>query len=148
MTHKAMAEGAFCGACHGKVAFPIETACERCHQGMRPAVPDTTRKPEADGALLGNIAFVRPGLDSASAGKGSFYTPARFAHWSHRVRYRCSACHPALFVERAGANVITMEQIGRGQSCGACHNGKVAFASSMDTCDKCHSQGGAVAATK
>ena len=27
-------QGEFCGACHGTVAFGVENACERCHQGL------------------------------------------------------------------------------------------------------------------
>jgi len=27
-------QGEFCGACHGTVAFGVDSACERCHQGL------------------------------------------------------------------------------------------------------------------
>ncbi len=27
-------QGEYCGACHGKVAFGVDNACERCHQGL------------------------------------------------------------------------------------------------------------------
>ncbi|MDH5633473.1 MAG: cytochrome c3 family protein [Gammaproteobacteria bacterium] len=27
-------DGKYCGTCHGKVAFPVDVACARCHTGM------------------------------------------------------------------------------------------------------------------
>lgn len=64
--------------------------------------------------------------------------PAIFPHWVHRMQYKCSACHDEPFVMKAGANEVTMDAIGAGQSCGLCHDGKKAFASSVDTCLRCH----------
>lgn len=34
ITMEKIKQGEFCGACHGKVAFAVENACERCHQGL------------------------------------------------------------------------------------------------------------------
>ncbi len=34
ITMKKIREGQYCGACHGKVAFSVEYACNRCHQSM------------------------------------------------------------------------------------------------------------------
>ena len=33
MSMAAINQGEYCGACHGKIAFPV-TACKRCHTGM------------------------------------------------------------------------------------------------------------------
>ena len=63
---------------------------------------------------------------------------ARFPHWVHRIRYRCKACHPAFFVPRAGANAMTMTEINRGEACGRCHDGWVAFRASVGNCQRCH----------
>ena len=60
---------------------------------------------------------------------------AYFPHWVHRIKYKCYACHDDLFPMRLGANP-TMAAMAKGQSCGACHNGKIAFG--VDTCQRCH----------
>jgi c(7)-type cytochrome triheme protein len=61
--------------------------------------------------------------------------PAYFPHWVHRIKYKCYACHDALFPMRRGATP-TMAAMSKGESCGTCHNGKVAFG--VDTCQRCH----------
>lgn len=77
---------------------------------------------------LGDIRFDRSGA------VGEF-APAHFPHWVHRLRYKCYACHDGLFsMQREAAP--TMAAMAKGQSCGACHNGKVAFA--VDMCQRCH----------
>ena len=63
--------------------------------------------------------------------------PAYFPHWVHRIEYKCYACHDELFPMRRGSNP-TMAAMKRGESCGVCHNGKVAF--DLDTCHRCHVQ--------
>ena len=66
------------------------------------------------------------------------FPPAVFPHWIHRVRYRCYACHETLFAMKQGANNVTMDEINEGRSCGACHNGTVAFTPSFSNCGSCH----------
>ena len=83
-------------------------------------------------AVLGDIPFKRKGETEASV------PVAVFPHWVHRIRYKCYACHPGLFEMKAGANKVTMEAIMAGKSCGTCHNGKIAWATSFDTCARCH----------
>ncbi len=64
--------------------------------------------------------------------------PVIFSHWFHRIRFRCKVCHTELgFKMRAGANEITMATIIRGEYCGACHNGKIAWP--VQQCGLCHS---------
>ena len=64
--------------------------------------------------------------------------PVVFPHWFHRIRFQCRVCHQELdFKMRAGANVVTMNDISEGKFCGACHNGNVAWGA--DRCDLCHS---------
>lgn len=82
-------------------------------------------------AVEGDIVFQRKG------GEGGV-PPAVFPHWIHRIRYKCYACHPALFEMRAGANPITKDAIREGKFCGACHNGKIAWGVSFETCNRCH----------
>jgi c(7)-type cytochrome triheme protein len=82
-------------------------------------------------AVDGDIVFKRQG------GEGGVPT-STFPHWFHRIRYKCYACHPTLFEMKAGANKITMDAIQEGKFCGTCHNGKVAWAASFETCNRCH----------
>lgn len=63
--------------------------------------------------------------------------PVVFPHWFHRIRFRCSVCHDQLgFKMKREANKIDMGKIANGQFCGACHNGKIAWAPVY--CDRCH----------
>jgi len=61
--------------------------------------------------------------------------PTRFSHTKHTELYQCSACHSKLYPigPRKHASMAAME---KGKSCGACHNGKEAFA--VAQCAKCH----------
>lgn len=80
------------------------------------------------GTTLGDILYSR------TTGAGT-PAPAYFPHWVHRIKYKCYACHDALFPMQRGANP-TMAAMAKGASCGACHNGKTAFG--VDTCQRCH----------
>ncbi|MBI2997564.1 MAG: cytochrome c3 family protein [Deltaproteobacteria bacterium] len=82
-------------------------------------------------AVEGDIVFKREG------GAGGVPVTV-FPHWIHRIRYKCYACHPALFEMKAGANKISMEEIQQGKFCGACHNGKAAWGISFESCNRCH----------
>ncbi len=82
-------------------------------------------------AVEGDIVFKREG------GEGG--TPlAVFPHWFHRIRYKCYACHDAIFKMKRGADDVTMDAIAAGKFCGACHDGKTAWAVSFETCNRCH----------
>jgi c(7)-type cytochrome triheme protein len=85
----------------------------------------------AVGETLGDVLYSRAGTDAGI----EQYPPAYFPHWVHRIRYKCYACHDGLFPMRRGPNP-TMAAMANGESCGACHNGKVAF--DADTCQRCH----------
>ena len=60
-----------------------------------------------------------------------------FPHWFHRIRFKCKTCHEAIFEMEKGINNIQMSEIIRGNFCGKCHNGKIAFAPVQ--CTRCHS---------
>jgi c(7)-type cytochrome triheme protein len=65
--------------------------------------------------------------------------PVMFPHWSHRLRYTCRVCHLELdFAFKRNTTEITEDANRRGQYCGACHNGKVAFAHTPENCNRCH----------
>ena len=80
----------------------------------------------------GDLTFIRQaaGMDDVPA--------AVFPHWIHRMSYTCYACHETPYKMKAGENLVTMDQIQAGQSCGACHDGKTAFISNLSTCNRCH----------
>ncbi len=82
-------------------------------------------------AVEGDVVFKR------KDGAGGI-APAYFPHWIHRIRYKCYACHDALFKMKAGESAVTMDAIGQRKYCGACHNGTIAWGSSFDTCNRCH----------
>ena len=142
-------QGKFCGECHGKVSFPVLTACERCHTKLQ--MPANRAQPE----LLGTIQMRRAQatradstLEGNAAGvRTEDFPTARFPHWLHRVRYTCKACHMGVFEPKAGANRIVMKDITEGRACGKCHNGATAFPATFGYCERCHAPTAQVRAT-
>ena len=88
--------------------------------------------PAPVGAELGDIVFKRKEAGSEE------YPPATFPHYVHRMQFKCHVCHDALFEMRAGSNTVSMDSIAAGKHCGACHNGKIAFAPTFNACPRCH----------
>jgi c(7)-type cytochrome triheme protein len=64
-----------------------------------------------------------------------------FSHESHvaGAGLKCTDCHAALYVTKEKHKKATMAQMQKGQSCGACHNGKKAFSVKAD-CGRCHTK--------
>lgn len=67
---------------------------------------------------------------------------AKDAHFSHErhvaeIGLQCTDCHDALYTTREAGKRVTMAQMRQGQSCGACHDGKVAF-DVKGNCSRCH----------
>jgi len=127
-TMQMISEGQSCGACHGKVAFPVDD-CERCHTRLEMSAG------RVDAVPLGELVLPRRQQDSTAL--GSDLPEATFSHTRHRVRYQCSACHPDPFPLELGATEITMSGMAAGETCGACHgDGGSAFGSMQ--CSRCH----------
>ncbi|MFQ5853244.1 MAG: c(7)-type cytochrome triheme domain-containing protein, partial [Candidatus Binatia bacterium] len=120
--------GEYCGKCHGKVSFAPATGCPRCHVNL-PA-PGGEKQGRGFG-VKGEIVFPRKP-------QGASIPPATFPHWFHRIRFRCTACHPAIFAMQRGANPITMDAMKNGKFCATCHNGKIAWEIGFATCTRCH----------
>lgn len=58
-----------------------------------------------------------------------------FRHHAHRQSV-CYACHPTVFPRyRVG---FTHAQMQQGRYCGACHDGRTAFAVTGEPCESCH----------
>jgi c(7)-type cytochrome triheme protein len=93
------------------------------------------------------MGITPPGVMAAdTASAGILYTkPIESVLFSHRDHVQkdnsCSACHSGLFdmeALRAQKNKdFTMDSLYKGKYCGACHNGRKAFASDTQ-CARCH----------
>jgi len=52
---------------------------------------------------------------------------------------KCNDCHTKIFQMKKGTTKITMAAMNKGETCGVCHDGKKAFASSdPKNCKTCH----------
>lgn len=62
-----------------------------------------------------------------------------FSHDAHvdGMNLACTDCHDKLYLSKGQHKTVTMKQMQKGKSCGACHNGKKAFSVKGD-CAKCH----------
>lgn len=74
--------------------------------------------------------------------KKAMVKPVMFPHWFHRIRFKCKVCHEDIFILRRGANDINMDKIMKGEYCGKCHNGQIAWEPLF--CDRCHSWDGPI----
>ena len=78
----------------------------------------------------GNVLMSQPEKDNTAL-------PVTFRHWSHRGKYTCRLCHVDLeFSQLANGTGVMEEDNRNGMYCGACHNGKEAFA--LEACTRCH----------
>ena len=77
-------------------------------------------------------------------------SPVVFSHWVHRSKYTCRLCHVDVgFAMSANGTEMREEDNRKGFYCGACHNGRVAFAAvtrgangvESRNCERCHSAG-------
>jgi c(7)-type cytochrome triheme protein len=102
-----MKKGQSCGACHDGKTAFAVGDCTRCHP-------------------VRDVKFAEK-----SAGD------VTFSHTVHLGMYSCGECHPAIYSPGKAPRGITMAAMNEGKSCGACHDGKTAFAARGE-CDKCH----------
>jgi len=98
-------------------------------------------------AFSGGMIKPKPGLDEKAEDldtednvveripKDSPEDKAIFPHLEHTQVLACPNCHPAIFRKKAGAAVIDMKAIKKGEFCGRCH-GPVAF--DAKNCGSCH----------
>ncbi len=108
-TMSQMEQAKSCGACHDdKTAFGVTGNCEKCHPT---APPDRI-------FIIKDIGVVT------------------FSHAKHRSNFSCAQCHNDIVAAGVASRRFTMGEMEKGASCGACHDGKMAF--SVTTCNKCH----------
>jgi c(7)-type cytochrome triheme protein len=83
----------------------------------------------------------------ATVGGGDITLPGgsagnvRFSHDRHvaDVGLKCQECHVKHYLDTKQHTKVTMAEMEKGKSCGACHDGKTAFSVKGD-CNKCHSK--------
>ncbi|WP_243688202.1 c(7)-type cytochrome triheme domain-containing protein [Geotalea toluenoxydans] len=102
-----MEKGKSCGACHDGKKSFALSKCTRCH-------PVKDRSYKIAGA--GNVEF---------------------SHAFHLEAYGCKDCHAHLYSHRGHKKAVTMAEMEKGKSCGACHDSKTAF-TVKENCDRCH----------
>lgn len=127
----------------------INDNCAMCHakifktKSMRPVTMAEMEKGRSCGACHGSIAFPLSACGRCHAIRNITFRvqptgDVVFVHEPHTKRLICGACHPRLF--KPGRNrSVTMAEMEKGKSCGACHNAKRAFA--LADCSRCHLAG-------
>jgi c(7)-type cytochrome triheme protein len=137
-SHGNMNAGRSCGVCHnGRDAFGVTdtTACTTCHTG-RPEAHAASSPASGAGAAVASTAPRLPKPHAYPRGDGS---PGRvtFRHETH-AKGGCAACHPRTFKMIAAPPLPDFGMHGVA-ACGACHDGKAAFATDDPaSCERCH----------
>ena len=139
----------------GKVTFSHDVhvgelgSCDDCHPDLFKAEANsnhTTMKEMENGVSCGachdgSTAFTINDCTTCHAGDVVYKEPdagdVTFPHAAHIEMFGCDECHPDLFKAEKGANKATMEDMEKGESCGACHDGSTAFGVAED-CESCH----------
>jgi len=103
----AMEKGKSCGACHNAKEAFAVSQCEKCHP-------------------VREIKFQVAGIGDV-----------RFSHEAHLSMYKCGDCHAGTFPTKTGSKPVSMSEMKKARSCGACHDGKAAFTVNGN-CDSCH----------
>ncbi|OGU08015.1 MAG: hypothetical protein A2075_12995 [Geobacteraceae bacterium GWC2_58_44] len=90
------------------------------------------------------IVLATAGAASAAVGGGDIAMKNKggevvFSHDTHveGMSLDCTECHSKLYLSVKQHTAVSMKQMQKGKSCGACHNGKKAFSVKGD-CAKCH----------
>lgn len=136
----------YCGACHGKVAFDIESGCSLCHLRNLPKDPDG--RVDWSRALADKLIAPRAGHGAKSAEQPTLERdvdmtpPAQpalksvFSHTTHTKWLACSNCHPRIFPMEASTPSTDTVELHSRRYCGACH-GSVSFGI-IGACGRCH----------
>ncbi len=86
--------------------------------------------------FLGNFVMKEHMTEMKKAG----VAPVIYPHWVHRIWFECKVCHQDYFIMNRWRNKISHKEIEKGEQCGVCHNGKMAFGIDKE-CDRCHLAG-------
>jgi c(7)-type cytochrome triheme protein len=97
--------------------------------------------------IIGTLSLVFVSLGIARIGggdvmfKGGNAGEVTFRHDSHSMDtgFKCTDCHDSLYITKEKDKRVSMAQMEKGKSCGACHNGKKAFDVKLKSyCNNCH----------
>jgi c(7)-type cytochrome triheme protein len=131
-THQMHASRQSCTVCHpalfiagknrpqGMAAMEKGKSCGACHDGTK---------------AFGVAECARCHTVTDLTFKVKETGPVLFTHTAHAGRQPCHECHPLIYRYIKGKH-LGMAAMGKGKSCGACHNGTKAFA--VAECAKCH----------
>ncbi len=124
-------------------------SCGDCHSGIFVAGPKSKRYSMNDmehgkscGAchesktafsVKGDCGKCHKGVKEVTFAKDD----AVFSHKFHLGIYKCADCHSGIFVGGASSKRYTMADMEKNRSCGACHDGSIAF-NVTGSCGKCH----------
>ncbi len=95
------------------------------------------------GAMGAAVAQEKPKMPADFTFEQGAGSPGKvtFSHDKHHEKNpKCTSCHTKVFKMKKGTSgQITMAAMDKGEFCGACHNGKEAFATNDKAgCNKCH----------
>lgn len=96
-------------------------------------------------AIAATLLMVTAAVARIGGGELTFEMPKEgnviFSHESHvaNAGLACTECHDKLFVTQGEHKKASMKEMQKGKSCGACHDGKKAFAVKKD-CNGCHTK--------
>jgi c(7)-type cytochrome triheme protein len=97
--------------------------------------------------IIGILSLIFISLGAAKTGggdipfKGGSAGEVMFRHDSHSMDagFKCTDCHDSLYVTKQKDKRVSMAQMQKGKSCGACHNGEKAFGVNVKSdCSNCH----------
>jgi c(7)-type cytochrome triheme protein len=123
-----------CNVCHGKI---YKT------KSKRPVTMAEMEKGKSCGACHGKIAFPLAACGRCHTIRDITFRieptgNVTFVHAPHTKKMTCKDCHPRLF--KTGRNrPVTMAEMEKGRSCGACHKGRRALP--LAECAGCHMAG-------
>lgn len=106
VTMAEMYQGKSCGACHDSKKAFSIKNCSTCHP-------------------VKDLKF-----STSSAGT------VGFSHAKHAEDNSCDKCHTRLYATARSKSKVSMNEMYKGKSCGACHDGKNAF--DIKKCGSCH----------
>jgi len=96
-------------------------------------------------AIAATLLMVTAAAAKIGGGELTFEVPKEgnviFSHEVHvaSAGLVCTECHDKLFVTKEEHRKASMKEMQKGKSCGACHDGKKAFAVKKD-CKGCHAK--------
>jgi len=102
--------------------------CNQCHNIKGHETP--TLKGDACGQCHSTDKMTYPG-----GGMGEVI----FNHSGHAAMFSCGQCHAEIFKMKKGGVEMTMTPMYKGEYCGTCHNGQMAF--KAQDCTRCHKTG-------